>query len=638
MRVLHVLGSSGRGRGAAHLLGLLPELGARDITCEAAVDANSPLIQNLRTLGLPVQALEAIGSGLDPRAAGSVRAALRSAAPDLVHWHGTRAAFFGSLTSEPLDPPAVYTVHGLAHRRDAWPPVRWALGTAEAMACMRASRVLSGARADLNQLVREGWLARERAVHLPNAVDIARFRPGNRDAARRALRLPHNAFVVGTVSRLVPQKAVADLIEAAGALPEAVVAVAGDGPEREELERLARAHNGRVRFLGQPEDVPLVLHALDLFVLTSRWESEPIALLEAMACGTPCLATATSGARELLEGSGAGELVPVGNPRAIAAAMRRLALDVARREAMAKAGPAAATARTYAGTAARLAALYEAVWTECDHARSVPLGARSTVPRAVATHADAGAAGPAARAPVLPGLSVSLPSVDHAETLVSVIDQLIPALDRTAARYEVIVVDDESRDRTPQVVEELARRFGGRVRGIRHAARSGHGASLRSGFEAAAYEVVFHSDPGGQFDFTELRSFVGPIARDEADAVVGWRAPSRDPLARRVCGALWGMLAAAVLGVRARDVGCGFVAIRSAHARELALTARGGCVSAEMIVRLGRAGARIVERPVAHRPPRRGASAGGSPRAMLATLSELLAVRRALAVSARSGP
>jgi len=631
MKVLHILASSERDRGAAHLLGLLPELGAHGIACEAAIGTSGPLPQDLRTLGIPVQTLDWIGAGLDPRAAGSVRAALRRAAPDLVHWHGTRAAFLGSLTSEPLDPPAVYTVHGLAHRRDAWPPVRWALGTAEAMACMRAARVLSGARAELNELVREGWLARERAVHVPNAVDTTRFRPGNRDAARRALRLPHNAFVVGTVSRLVPQKAVADLIEAAGTLPEVVVAVAGDGPQREELERLARGYNGRVRFLGESEDVPVVLHALDLFVLTSRWGGEPIALLEAMACGTPCLATATSGARELMEGSGAGELVPVGNPRAIAAGMRRLMMDVARREAMAKAGPAAVSGRSYAGTAARLTALYEEVWAEFDRARSTPLGERSTVGREPATNpAAAGGGSPAASGPVLPGLSVVLPAFDEAENLISVVEGLIPSLDRTAARYEVIVVDDGSHDRTPQVFEELARRFGERVHGVRHATPMGYGAALRSGFEAARFETLFLSDASGQFDFTALRSFVGPIARGEADVVVGWRAPSRDPLPRRILGALGGMAAAAVLGVRARDVSCAFMAFRTARARELALIARGGCVSAEMLARLSRAGARIVERPVAHRPRARGAAARGSPHRILAALQELVAVRRAL--------
>src|SRR5439155_19838439 len=180
--------------------------------------------------------------------------------------HGTRAGFFGAL-ARPLvrrPPPSVYTAHGLSYRKELDAAGRAAFLAAELVACRTAQHVISVSRADLEDLWRRRFVRPERGTHVPNAVDAERFSPGDREAARERLGLARDAFVVGTVARLVPQKSVGDLVAAAALVPGAEVVVVGDGPERAALQ--ARA-NGSVRFLGARDDVPEVLGALDVFAL-----------------------------------------------------------------------------------------------------------------------------------------------------------------------------------------------------------------------------------------------------------------------------------------------------------------------------------------------------------------------------------
>jgi glycosyltransferase involved in cell wall biosynthesis len=114
-------------------------------------------------------------------------------------------------------------------------------------------------------------------------------------------------------------------------------------------------------FLGSRDDVEEVLPSFDVFVLPSLWEGEPIALLEAMASGLPCVATATSGSREVLSEPGRGVLVPLRDPPAIAAAVAALRSDASRRSSLGAGARAAAELRSWGAAAARLVDVYAEV-------------------------------------------------------------------------------------------------------------------------------------------------------------------------------------------------------------------------------------------------------------------------------------
>lgn len=164
-----------------------------------------------------------------------------------------------------------------------------------------------------------------------NGVDTERFRAnrGSRIAYRKMLGVDETTRVVGTVSRLSPEKGIAYFVDAANQLarefPNAKFLVVGDGPERATLEQ--RATSGAIRFLGMREDVSELLNAMDIFVLPSLAEAFGIAAIEAMACGLPVVATRVGGLREIVLDDETGLLVLPRHAGALAAAVARLIDD-----------------------------------------------------------------------------------------------------------------------------------------------------------------------------------------------------------------------------------------------------------------------------------------------------------------------
>ncbi|HUU55891.1 MAG TPA: glycosyltransferase family 4 protein [bacterium] len=228
----------------------------------------------------------------------------------------------------------------LYHLQDA-PPRRWrpALARAYAVAAVAES-----------QLPLLAGVPTKRTVVIPNGVPLpAAAGPEARPAARRRLGLPADAAVAAAVARLSPEKGVDVLLEAmtlidAGRRPYLVVA--GDGPERPRLEDFARARlGGGCAFVGELADVSPVYRGADLFVLPSRRESTPLALLEAMSYGLATVAAAVGDVPTILS-EGAGVTFPAGSARELARAVETLAAEPARRLEMG-ARARAAVARRY---------------------------------------------------------------------------------------------------------------------------------------------------------------------------------------------------------------------------------------------------------------------------------------------------
>ena len=168
---------------------------------------------------------------------------------------------------------------------------------------------------------------------IPNGIpDPA---PGDGGAVRRELGIPEDAPVIGVVCELRAQKALEVLFAAAAPLrhelPELRVLVAGDGPEREGLVQEARRLDldGTVRLLGIRRDVPALLDALDVAVLSSDYEGSPLSVMEYMAAGKPVVSTRVGGVPELVEDGVHGLLVEPRDPGALAAAIGRLLHDPA---------------------------------------------------------------------------------------------------------------------------------------------------------------------------------------------------------------------------------------------------------------------------------------------------------------------
>ena len=214
---------------------------------------------------------------------------------------------------------------------------------------LRATRTAALRRArtivvpsDYLRQIAGGWGIRpERLLVVPNPAP-ALGELVTRDEARR--RLGVTRFAVGAAGRLTEQKALGDALAAVARVPGVELLVLGDGPERTRLEQRAAAlgMTGRVRFLGAGTraDVLALFRGVDVAVLTSAWENLPHTVLEALAVGTPVVATVVGGVPEVVRDGVNGLLVPARDIEAIAAAIERMAHEPGLRETLAAAAAA----------------------------------------------------------------------------------------------------------------------------------------------------------------------------------------------------------------------------------------------------------------------------------------------------------
>ena len=185
----------------------------------------------------------------------------------------------------------------------------------------------------------------DKIIVIPNGVDVDRHdAPIDRAAVRDELGVGRDDTVLAMVGTFKRQKGHFHLVEAAARLrelhPDLRFLLVGDGPLRAEVEDAARRAgvDDVVRFLGSRRDVARILAASDGFVLPSLWEGLPIALLEAMAAGLPCVATEVSGTEQVVVDGETGILIPPGDPLALAKALKQLAGDPQRVRRMGAAG------------------------------------------------------------------------------------------------------------------------------------------------------------------------------------------------------------------------------------------------------------------------------------------------------------
>jgi glycosyltransferase involved in cell wall biosynthesis len=252
----------------------------------------------------------------------------RRARLDLVHAHGALSPATIALGGRLLGLPCLVTVLGTGEHGDLARLAGKPLGRVRGRLLFRSAWFAALSTKARQELLARGVPA-ERIFELPNGVDLDVHRPATEQDRRRLreqLGLPADRFIGAFVGRLHPVKDVDTLLAAAARVPELTLAIVGDGPERARLEAQAArlGIESRVSFRGLSSEVAQVLRASDAFLLSSHGEGMSNALLEAMACGLPCLASRSVGGATELLGAGRGMLLADGDVPAWAAAIRRL--------------------------------------------------------------------------------------------------------------------------------------------------------------------------------------------------------------------------------------------------------------------------------------------------------------------------
>ena len=211
------------------------------------------------------------------------------------------------------------------------------------------------------------------------------------------------------------------------------------------------------------------------------------------------------------------------------------------------------------------------------------------------------------------GISVVLPAYNEEESIVPLLEESIPVLEKLAVppfeescQWEIIVVDDGSRDETAEQTWKVIDRYPENVRCISHETNRGYGCALRTGFEASRYDLVFYTDADGQFSLGDLRFFLPHI--EDHDMVVGFRVYRFDPLLRLVLSWGYNRLVRFLFRVRVRDVDCSFKLMRREVLESIGLETDDFFIDTELVARARRWNFRIMEKGVKHYPRRAGES------------------------------
>lgn len=221
-------------------------------------------------------------------------------------------------------------------------------------------------------------------------------------------------------------------------------------------------------------------------------------------------------------------------------------------------------------------------------------------------------------------ISAVLPAYNEQEVIARTVEAVDDVLSKLAHDYEIIVVDDGSRDATAERLAELQTRFP-RLAVETHPRNRGYGAALATGFSAATKELIFLTDGDKQFDVAELRDFL-PLPED-VDLYIGYRRPRADPWIRRLYGWGWNELVNLLFGPTARDVDCAFKLLRREVWQRTRVRATGATFSVEFLVKARRLGFRVRERPVRHYPRAAGSPTGGRPAVIARAFKELFRLR-----------
>jgi glycosyltransferase involved in cell wall biosynthesis len=210
----------------------------------------------------------------------------------------------------------------------------------------------------------------------------------------------------------------------------------------------------------------------------------------------------------------------------------------------------------------------------------------------------------------------------------------LKACRRLVQEFEVIIVNDGSRDRTAEIADRLAAEYE-HVRAVHNRPNRGYGGALARGFAESRLDYVFYTDGDGQFDVEELENLL-PLLR-EFDIVSAYRIDRKDPFMRKVNAWAWGTLVRSLFGMKTRDIDCAFKIYPRRFLEQVELKSTGALIDTEMLAKATRLGYSIGQIGVHHYPRTAGEQTGANLRVILRAFRELFKLRSHIIESTGAG-
>jgi glycosyltransferase involved in cell wall biosynthesis len=228
----------------------------------------------------------------------------------------------------------------------------------------------------------------------------------------------------------------------------------------------------------------------------------------------------------------------------------------------------------------------------------------------------------------VPRLSYFFPAHNEEANVRGLVEEALETLPGLAESFEIIIVDDGSRDATGAIADELAAANPDVVRAVHHPTNLGYGAALLSGFRAARHDLVCFTDGDRQFRVADLGRLTERLQEpDRPDVVVGYRIKRADPVIRTVYAKLYRFANRVWFGLKVRDVDCACKLFRRDALEGIAIESGGAFFSAELLIKLRAAGRTVVEVGVPHHPRTAGSPTGAKPSVILRAVRDFWRLR-----------
>lgn len=223
---------------------------------------------------------------------------------------------------------------------------------------------------------------------------------------------------------------------------------------------------------------------------------------------------------------------------------------------------------------------------------------------------------------VVKNISVFFPMVNEEENLANTIDKAVKVLTKLGLNYELLIIDDGSKDRTGEIADDLAKQ-NKRIRVIHHKVNGGYGEALKTGFYNSKNEVIVYTDGDGQFDFSEVTRLIDKL--DSGDLIIGYRIKRQDAFVRLMFAKGWALALFLFFGLNLKDVDCGFKMIKKEVLEKIPKleSTRGGMINAELAIKAKKFGYRVAQVGVNHYPRTAGKPTGANINVILTSFKDL---------------
>ncbi len=221
-------------------------------------------------------------------------------------------------------------------------------------------------------------------------------------------------------------------------------------------------------------------------------------------------------------------------------------------------------------------------------------------------------------------LTVFFPCYNEENNIQATVDKAVKVLKNTAKKWEIIIINDGSKDKTGEVALKIQKKYPS-IKIVTHSPNRGYGAAFKSGLYHARYQWIAFTDSDGQFDFSEIKNFIATQKKTGADLVIGYYLGRKVSKAVIISSKIWELIVFILFGLRVKDIDCGFKFISKKVVDTIPKleAERGAFISSEFLIKAKKADFKIVEIGVHHYPRTEGQATGRQLKVIFKSFSDL---------------